>query len=242
VKAVDGDNFDYMICFPEKCWSDAYEFFHTRYVMHRDVYSHKTCKKIDFMVSDILEKADDYVLLPGKVGPDGKVKRYKISECHQDPAAYCLLRDDILSLILLTDDPNLAEAKSLIERIESRKLYSSVGRMSWIEAFNGKGKEDIEEEIVGTVDGLLRKGDLIIEFLDLHHGRGDENPLRELRFFTKNATSKDVAKVMRQKNEEDWGATLPRRFRVSQVSFGIHLSYFGVTFVGLALGKEYLQI
>lgn len=43
--------FDYMICYPEKMVNEAVQLFALRYQLHQKVYTHRTVKKVEFMVS-----------------------------------------------------------------------------------------------------------------------------------------------------------------------------------------------
>ncbi len=61
-----------------------YEMFHTRYSMHKQVYTHKVGKAIEYMISDALLLADPFL---------------KISEAVDSPERYCYLTDSIVQTI-----------------------------------------------------------------------------------------------------------------------------------------------
>jgi HD superfamily phosphohydrolase len=43
----------YMICFPEKMINESISLFALRYQLHQKVYTHKSVKKVEYMVSDL---------------------------------------------------------------------------------------------------------------------------------------------------------------------------------------------
>lgn len=45
------DNYAYMVCYPEKMVGEALQLFMLRYSLHQKVYTHKSVKKVEFMVS-----------------------------------------------------------------------------------------------------------------------------------------------------------------------------------------------
>lgn len=46
------------IAYPKHCANEIYDLFHTRYMMHKLVYNHKTTKIIESMIYDILKKIE----------------------------------------------------------------------------------------------------------------------------------------------------------------------------------------
>ena len=64
------------ICFHSKEVYNVYEMFHTRYSMHKQIYTHKVGKAIEYMISDALTLADPYL---------------HISKAIDDPAEYVFL-------------------------------------------------------------------------------------------------------------------------------------------------------
>ena len=66
---------DDKICFASKTSYDIYSLFGTRYELFKRVYSHKTAKAIEYMICDILTRANDYFDIVPEKG-DFDVKRY----------------------------------------------------------------------------------------------------------------------------------------------------------------------
>src|SRR5208337_4031393 len=73
----DHDN----IAYPKHCSLDVFEMFHSRYIMHKKVYSHKTVKLLEVMLSDLFLKVDPI---------------FKISESINDMNKFCQLTDDTI--------------------------------------------------------------------------------------------------------------------------------------------------
>jgi HD superfamily phosphohydrolase len=69
------------ICYHAKEVFNIYSLFHTRYNLFKQIYSHRVGKAIEYMVSDILLLADDYL---------------KISARLDSPETYTYLTDSIL--------------------------------------------------------------------------------------------------------------------------------------------------
>jgi HD superfamily phosphohydrolase len=55
-RVINGD-----ICFHAKEAYNVYELFHTRYSMHKQVYSHRVGKAIEYMVFDAFQEADPFL-------------------------------------------------------------------------------------------------------------------------------------------------------------------------------------
>ena len=89
--------------------------------MHSNVYTHKTVKAIEYMVTDILALADPY--LPIR---DSKGGTTRISQAMMDPVAYLTLKDSVLDLIECNPDERLRPAQALIKRLRKRELYKCV--------------------------------------------------------------------------------------------------------------------
>jgi HD superfamily phosphohydrolase len=81
-----GSHIHYMICYPKKHVKAIINFFKLRCELHETVYQHKATSGVQYMICDILEKADVY--LPFKGLP--------ISRACLDPAAYLEMTDSII--------------------------------------------------------------------------------------------------------------------------------------------------
>lgn len=63
------EEFPLMICYPEKMVRETVSLFATRFNMHQLVYTHKSVKQVEFMVTDALELADPHIRIQGPSSP-----------------------------------------------------------------------------------------------------------------------------------------------------------------------------
>ena len=55
-----------MICYPEKMVRETVSLFATRFNMHQLVYTHKSVKQVEYMVTDALQMADEHIRIQGR--------------------------------------------------------------------------------------------------------------------------------------------------------------------------------
>lgn len=240
-KTSDIDNYPLMICYPEKMVREAVSVFSTRFHMHQQVYTHKSVKEVEFMITDILELANQYIEIPGRVTEDFPTGKYKLSEVIHDMEALANVKDSILDVISLNTHPGLKPAQDIIQRVWKRDLYICIGKTSMVsgDANSGKSESEICDEIVQCAnsasekeewsgvyeDDSARSGwspmkkrkvellpdDIIVEKMHIHYGMGGSNPVDRLRFFAK-PTPDFVPEVARQVDECVYETLLPRSF------------------------------
>ena len=181
------------ICFCHKEMHNLYEMFHTRYRLHRQIYSHPIVKKIDMMIADIFNEIDKSSsnILPLK------------KSC-ENIDNFCQLTDNILSQLELIYenlnehcDDHLKNAYKIFKRIKQRKLYT------------------IKEEIVySSFDELekIKKEYNIDENSSTYclriigYGSKNMNPLYHVKFYDKD-------KIMNRKDvNKKIGSIIPRHF------------------------------
>lgn len=120
---VDNDG---NIAYPKHCYLDIYEMFHTRYLMHKKVYCHKTVKLVELMLGNIFVRVDNI---------------FGISKSIDDMSKFCQLTDEtifhyikmvitplqIFSLSISENDlTQVVEAKDIYQSMLSRKLYQHI--------------------------------------------------------------------------------------------------------------------
>ncbi len=118
------------IAYPKHCSSDIYELFHSRYMMHKKVYCHKTVKLVELMLSDIFKKIDPV---------------FKISEKINDMSEFCKLTDDTIfhymeflmapphfATVNLNDEQTalVKSAQILYQDIKNRKFYKQITELT----------------------------------------------------------------------------------------------------------------
>ena len=99
------------ICYPEKDIYEIKKLYDSRYNLYKDCYHHRVTQAYESLLLDILlasSSAFDYL---------ASVK---------DPNLYLNLDDTILHEIRISEEPQLAQARQLLERFDSRKHYSFV--------------------------------------------------------------------------------------------------------------------
>lgn len=129
------------ICYHAKEVYNVYEMFHTRYSLFKQVYSHRVSKAIEYMITDVLLLADPVL---------------KISHAIDDPKKYVNLTDCLIKQIECSDDPRLAPARALIERIRRRQLYKLAAET--IIPPNMHLPETREEDLIALSNGKLQPG------------------------------------------------------------------------------------
>eukprot|EP00053_Salpingoeca_punica_P014007 m.127146 g.127146 ORF g.127146 m.127146 type:complete len:533 (-) comp16355_c0_seq2:251-1849(-) len=180
------------ICAPDKEVSSIYDMFNTRNSLHRRAYQHKTANIVGQMLSEILIKSNDYIMLPGKNGPT------RMSEAIDDMQAHTLLTDEILTVIELSPDPRLAEAQRILRAINCRQLYKCVAQSTpdlsqraifdWSQGGEGgvlaKDILAIYREEQGS-KACLSADDIVVHLVKLDYGMKDLNPVDGVRFYSK---------------------------------------------------------
>lgn len=114
------------IAYPKHCSSDIYEMFHSRYMMHKKVYCHKTVKLIELMLADLFIKIDPI---------------FNISKSIEDMDVFCKLTDEtifcyiqmiispppFIGINLKNEEYNIIkEANNIYQNIIRRHLYQQI--------------------------------------------------------------------------------------------------------------------
>jgi len=146
-----------MVCYPQKLVFEAIDMFSVRFRMHKTVYTHKAAKQVEFMVTDILQAANDHLKIKGTCNaqfPDGM---YKISECIFDMEALSNLNDSVIEAVRYDQNPNLAAAKAILKRLEQRKLYVCLGKSSYTREDESQGIIKDERVIALQICEIAKK-------------------------------------------------------------------------------------
>ncbi|AYV85043.1 MAG: putative HD domain-containing protein [Satyrvirus sp.] len=178
------------IAYPKHCSSDIYEMFHSRYMMHKKVYSHKTVKIIELMLVDIFMKVDNI---------------FSISKSIDNMELFCQLTDNtIFSYIrsIISPQPflkiNLNEeqyekikkANDILQNIISRNLYQQIFEI----ADNGQQIENDMNEFVGYLqnnfDVKLEDFATIKINVGFVSGNPLNDPFKSIYFYDKKENSK----------------------------------------------------
>jgi deoxynucleoside triphosphate triphosphohydrolase SAMHD1 len=157
---------------------EIYELFNLRYVMHKKIYSHKTSKIIELMISDIIKMVEPI---------------FKITDMINDMNDFCRLTDNTIFFWLensmmssyhlgkkLDDNEMLIirDAYNLYQNLIKRKLYKLVAEISDDDCvyFN----EFIKYLVLKDIDvSSLKIISINIGFVSCH----DKNPFDSLCFY-----------------------------------------------------------
>jgi HD superfamily phosphohydrolase len=138
------------IVYPKHCSIDVYELFHTRYIMHKKIYTHKTVILVESMINDMFIKIDPV---------------FRFSKFIDDMSLFCQLTDSsFISYIKNTISPYpffsinlsdnemlaISDAYHIYLNILHRKLYKQI-----IEIHDENN--NIKNELEMFVDYLIRK-------------------------------------------------------------------------------------
>lgn len=105
------------ISYPKHCSSDILDMFYTRYIMHKQIYTHKTVKKIECMVFDMLRKVDNI---------------YGITNSITDMDKFCKLTDENIFYRIINSTmnedchPEIMDAYKIYTNIINRNLYQLI--------------------------------------------------------------------------------------------------------------------
>jgi HD superfamily phosphohydrolase len=160
---------DNEVCFDEKDFYTLYTLFQQRYSMFKQVYSHRVGKAIELMVCDILLEAEPV---------------FHFTEKLHDAASYLSLTDSILRFIAYSDDPRLAKARDLCQRLFSRDLYPMAAERiiyKHLDSVKPVTPEDIFQR--RPENSALQLEDILVQNMTLNYAMKDKNPIDYITFY-----------------------------------------------------------
>lgn len=173
-----------VIAFRNKEARNIYDMFRVRSDLHLRAYQHTAVQNTELMWIDVLLKAEKYFTIQISSGA-----KFALNETHTNIEAMSRLTDHILCDIQYSNDPKLEEAKSLLNRLQTRHLYKFIGSYNLIfinkEIYN---KSIDVENLKESLKNELQK-QFGIEFgvtaTWLNCGYPLINPLEKVLFFKK---------------------------------------------------------
>ncbi|KAI0075427.1 HD-domain/PDEase-like protein [Panus rudis PR-1116 ss-1] len=174
------------ICYNIKDANQVYELYYTRFSLHKQIYNHKTAKAIEYMIVDALLAAEPVMQFAKHI---------------HDPKKFLYLTDEIRTRIESSEDPRLAEAQRIFERINTRDLYKAVDYKifpwSYIAScksyftpdaivaaakkLNNNSEDDVGSSNIENLDAKH----VIVDLSPMHYGMQDRNPLDNVKFYSK---------------------------------------------------------
>ncbi|KAI0755994.1 hypothetical protein BC629DRAFT_1584576 [Irpex lacteus] len=196
------------ICYDIKDANTLLELCWARFSLHKRIYNHKTAKAIEYMLIDGLLAAEPYLNIANQI---------------EDPLLYLYLTDDIKARIQATTSPDLARARSILNRIDLRRHYKCVDFRTWPWHLRGFFRERVTPASVvqaarryaadhaeyghvrldAAIVESLREEHVIVDVSEMHYGMKEKNPLRFVKFYSKkhpdramHAESGDISQIM----------------------------------------------
>ncbi|KAJ2502072.1 hypothetical protein IWW47_003041, partial [Coemansia sp. RSA 2052] len=166
------------VCYSAKEAYNLTEMFHTRYSLHKRVYSHRAAKAIEFMLVDAMLIADPVLQLTQAV------------TC---PRLFQSLTDEVVRDIERSPASELREAQDLIARIHTRDIYKFVDEYILpAEMAAVANSASINEALVvgyrSDNDDFVER-DVLIDFCLIHYGMRKHNPVDRINFYSKYNTA-----------------------------------------------------
>ncbi|KAF9401473.1 SAM domain and HD [Mortierella sp. AD011] len=166
---------DNQICWHHKEVYNLYELYHTRFSLFKRVYTHRVGKAVEYMLTDALLAADSVM---------------GISSAIFNAEEYLYLTDDIVRRIESSHKPGLEESKAILKRIRTRNLYKFVDELLIPREKLGRlTKQNVNAAEIVSCQGPndhLKEEDVIVEFLKNNYAMKDQNPVDNIKFFSKN--------------------------------------------------------
>lgn len=173
------------IAYPKHCRMDIYDMFHSRYVMHKKVYSHKTVKIIELMLSDLIKKVDHIFGITKSINnmedfcklTDETIFNYIDMVINPPSFVHIKMNEDDLALV--------KDANQIYQNIITRNLYQQV-----FEVIDHGG--EIKKFIEDYIEYLLNKyphfnrNDFIIANFNVGYVSSDKkDPFDSIYFYNK---------------------------------------------------------
>jgi len=223
------------LLFHVKMLGQLNELFHRRWTMFRMIYSHDTTVALELMLSDFLEHLSGSTTFPllRETLQTGAVESYLMLDDSllQQARTLCYMQRQALADGLRgssekeTIDLALLRACSVLDEIESRRLYECVAQRTlptkpWRRAIQNTAARPaalleyiVDQQMHDRVEACLSR--FRLHAMRFHYGGGDRNPLDQVRFFEWHATDIPVALSSREHSRllpRHWSEIVVRLF------------------------------
>lgn len=172
------------IVYPKHCSTDIYELFHSRYMMHKKVYNHKTNKIVELMLKKAINLVDPIFEISNKITDMTKFcdlvddTIYQMVCYIKAPPPFVTVNIDAASMHLIN------KSFKLFKNIESRNFYKQI--------FEFVGSEDHTTYINGFIeraqleDPSIQQNDFITVKYKIGFVSADKpNPFDSIFFYDK---------------------------------------------------------
>jgi hypothetical protein len=180
--------------------------FHTRMMLHKRAYKHKTTIAVEHMISDALILANDKFHLIGESG-----NSIKMSKVITDMVAYSKLSDAVIDIIIQDPSDKFRQAQQLFDRLARRQLYKYIGSIKFKLFDQTEAIKEILEfkkNFRGDAESkAILESDIFFKEVSFDYGMKGENPVDKMYFYKK--STPDVAEHI---NKHDVSSLLLSNF------------------------------
>lgn len=162
---------DNTICYNSKISLDIYNLFQQRYLMHKQFYNHKMGKAVEYMIRDILIESNS---------------TFKIAESINDVSRFINFTDDIINTIKITENNNLKNAKSLINRLDTRNFYKFIDEYIIPKDISNNLDKIKPIDILSYNSSNIDINDIIVYDKKINYNYSDKNPVDNVYFYDNN--------------------------------------------------------
>ncbi|KAG1664770.1 hypothetical protein FOA52_013622 [Chlamydomonas sp. UWO 241] len=176
------------LCFERSHYQQLHELFHSRELMHREVYTHRRVKACNLMLADALHAAEPVLCLRDRL--------WSAEE-------FCALDDSLMQRVEYPDpqvlrclddvqERALVEAQTILKALRRREIYTfineilvphaEVGALSEGEKWKAPSPEHIISYYSGS-DVRLRVEDVVLSVNQINYASGGMNPLDSVKFY-----------------------------------------------------------
>eukprot|EP01113_Clastostelium_recurvatum_P046920 TRINITY_DN8290_c0_g1_i1.p1 TRINITY_DN8290_c0_g1~~TRINITY_DN8290_c0_g1_i1.p1 ORF type:complete len:474 (-),score=136.85 TRINITY_DN8290_c0_g1_i1:145-1566(-) len=166
------DGHELHIAFHEKDAYNVFQMFHTRFSLHKQIYSHKAVKAVELMLGDIMKAAD---------------VTFGISKDLLNLDRYIMLSDSIIREIERSP-ATPPEAQALIQRIHRRDFYKLCGSAQ-VEKTNVADVKTLVASLKKHMESLKLPALVVKAKYDFGM---PTNPLTKVRFFAYDQDGREV--------------------------------------------------
>lgn len=187
------------ICYKWTEYMNLLELFHARASMHRNVYTHKKAKAIEFMVVDALMEAEPALCLTEKIWKpedfvrldDGVLEFIENLDITSSNSSSNLSTKSKSKSIFTIDEglhSAIRSSQAIIDRLRRRKLYKFVTDAPVPESIQNchwkpPSPEDVVSYYRGSSDVKLHAKDIIVQENKINYSMKDRNPLDNVHFY-----------------------------------------------------------